>query len=376
MAHDFNNLLQGLAGYIEVLNRDAYRNGDSSRTLTEMDQTVHRGAELVRRLLTFSRKVEVKLKPVDLNREVQRAVSLLMRTIPKMIRIDLDVAEGLHPINGDAGQLEQIILNLGTNAKDAMPEGGLLSVKTANVAIGWEDLKDQIDAGTPGEFVRLSVADTGAGMDEETKSHIFEPFFTTKDVGSGTGLGMAAVYGIVKNHGGWIDCRSTLGKGTVFDIYFPALPGDSEIETPLSETETDIRGGTETILVVDDEPGIRETVMEILSDNGYRILTASNGEEALEVFRDHINQIDLVILDLGMPVMGGAVCFEQLREIRTDVRVIISSGYAADAEAFARTSKANSFLRKPFRMMQLLQTVRHVLDADAAPVSESNPLKN
>jgi two-component system cell cycle sensor histidine kinase/response regulator CckA len=357
IAHDFNNLLQGISGYLELMSRDKTASETAERYASAMHTTVQRGADLVNRLLTFSRKVEPQLKPLDLNKEIQHVVGILEYTIPKIIRIEVDLADDLLPVSGDVNQLEQILLNLASNAKDAMPQGGSLSIKSKNVFLNKEH-----SSLPSGEYVLLSVADTGAGMNEETLTHMYEPFYTTKPAGEGTGLGMSTVYGIVKNHGGTIDCVSQSGLGTTFSLYFPALS-----ENTISDENADIQienleQGKETILVVDDEQAILETTQDILTQHGYNVFTSDNGKSALELYREKSGKIDLVILDLDMPGMRGEECLKGLMQLDSEALIIIASGYLKENQiATLMDDGAIDVIKKPYRIPDMIKRIQQVL---------------
>ncbi|MDY6851716.1 MAG: PAS domain S-box protein, partial [Thermodesulfobacteriota bacterium] len=363
ISHDFNNILQAISGYIQLLLGKGNQDQENMQYLSAMDLAAGRASDLVQRLLTFSRKVKPELKPMDLTQAVEHTVTMLKRTIPRMISIEMKLADGLKLINGDSSQLEQAIMNLGTNARDAMPEGGELVIETRNVILDETYCRDYLDV-DPGEYVSLKVSDTGRGMDEETVKHIFEPFFTTKGVGKGTGLGLSSVYGIVKGHAGHMTCRSEPGQGTVFDIYFPAMQLKKVLGGLSDEGLVDVvAGGDETILLVDDEKAILEIARDILESHGYSTILAGSGEQALDIYREEGARIDLVVLDLGMPGMGGRKCLKRLIEINPGVRAIIASGYFADGqENEILAYGAKGFIGKPYRLEYLLQKVRQVLD--------------
>jgi two-component system, cell cycle sensor histidine kinase and response regulator CckA len=361
IAHDFNNLLQAVQGYAELLLLPKGKGEPGFRELQEISRAAKRGGELTRQLLTFSRKVESKLQPVDLNRIVEDVRLLLERTIPKMIKMELHLTGNLHPVNADASQIEQILMNLAVNARDAMPDGGTLSVETRNVILDEEVRRSQPEL-TPGNYVLLAVADTGQGMDKATLKNIFDPFFTTKEVGKGTGLGLAMVYGIVKNHHGHIVCASQPGQGTVFEIYLPAVV---KIEkTPAAVTGTHrLRGGNETILLVDDDASLRNLGEQILRFHGYTVTSAQDGEKALQIYKDCKGRIDLIVLDLSMPGMGGALCLQRLLEMNPEAKVVIASGYSVSGETEKATkSGAKAFVQKPYDVQQMIEVVREVLD--------------
>jgi two-component system cell cycle sensor histidine kinase/response regulator CckA len=364
IAHDFNNLLQAIQGYTELLLMRRKEGEPGFRELREVIRTSKRGAELTKQLLTFSRKVESERKPLDLNREVAELRQLIERTLPKMIEVEFNLAHDLRKINADSTQLKQVLMNLALNAKDAMPEGGKLIIETQNITLDQEFCKRYAEV-KPGDYVLLSMADTGHGMAKETLEHIFDPFYTTKEVGKGTGLGLAIVYGIVKNHEGYVMCYSRPGSGASFSIYLPALEAATEDEEQgeSQESKFSAMGGCETILLVDDEKFIRELGVDVLGQAGYTVLTAGSGEQALEVYRKEQAQIDLVILDLIMPGIGGGKCLEGLLKIDPRAQILIASGYSPDASTKgALESGAAAFINKPYDTKQLLELVRKILD--------------
>jgi len=362
VAHDFNNILQVALGYSELLLSDEQLSTRSRSDLQKVYDSAKRGADLVQRLLTFSRKAEIKPQPLNLNRRITDLRKMLERTIPKMVQIELVLDKGIFNINADPTQLDQVLMNLAVNARDAMPDGGRLIIKTTNIVLDEEYARTHLEA-SPGQYVLLTVSDNGSGMDKETLEHVFEPFYTTKGQGEGTGLGLATVHGIMKQHGGHIRCYSELGHGTVFRIYFPALMSDEELEqVTVGEMPP---GGSETILLVEDEELIRGLGSRILTKAGYNVITASNGKEALEVYQMKSEQIDLVVLDLIMPEMGGKKCLEALSKFDSSVMVVIASGYSANAMSKeSLVSAAKGFVDKPYNIRQMLAVVRDVLDAE------------
>ncbi len=362
VAHDFNNLLQVVLGYSELMLADRDFPARYADDLAKIFRAAKNGADLVDRLLTFSRKTEFKPRPVNLNQRIEQLQKMLSRTIPKMIDIELALADDLAAINADPTQMEQILMNLAVNARDAMPDGGRLLIRTENVVLDEHYCKTHLGC-KPGSYMLLSVSDTGEGIDKDTLQHIFEPFFTTKRPGEGTGLGLAMVHGIVEQHGGFIRCYSEPSEGTAFRIYFPALPSGEMpgkmIEQPI------VRGGSETILIADDEEPIRDLGVRILTKAGYSVIMASNGKEALDVYRARGGEISVVILDLIMPEMGGSQCLEELLKINPDVKVIIASGFSVNAQTgSALESGAKGFVNKPFNISEMLRTVRKVLDEE------------
>ena len=364
IAHDFNNLLQAIQGYTELLLMRKQEGESDWRELQEVIRASKRGAELTQQLLTFSRKVESKRRPLDLNQEVGEVRELLERTIPKMIDVELNLADNLKMVNADPAQLKQVLMNLAVNAKDAMPEGGKLLIETQSVTLDQEFCRRYAEV-KPGDYVLFSISDTGHGMGKETLEHIFDPFYTTKEVGKGTGLGLAIVYGIIKNHEGYITCYSRPEVGTTFRIYLPTIePETVPVDVLIApEPKGFARGGNETILLVDDEEFIRELGVDVLGRAGYTVLTASNGENALELYQQERARIDLVILDLIMPGMGGSKCLEELLKMDPETRVLIASGYSPDGPTKgALETGAKGFVSKPYDTSQLLKLVRKILD--------------
>jgi two-component system, cell cycle sensor histidine kinase and response regulator CckA len=361
VAHDFNNILTVVLGYSDMLLM-CHRSDEKCLQRAQAIRTAaRRGSDLVQQILTFTRKTEPKLQPVDLNRELKQAEQLLHRTIPRMIEIELQLEDNLSAINADPGQIEQIVLNLAVNAKHAMPKGGKLIFQTKNVTLDEEYFRTRLEA-EPGEYVLLRVSDTGHGMGKAVLDRIFEPFFTTKQPGEGTGLGLSMVFGIVKNHGGHISCLSEPGRGTVFEIYLPAI--EQELESPPEIMLGLPGGGSETLLLVDDEDAVREMGRELLHQMGYSVITARSGRAALDIYRESGEAVSLVILDLVMPDMSGGECLEELLKLDPKVKVIIASGYAAEGSLEELKRAAKGLIAKPYDVKQLLQAVRSALDED------------
>ena len=356
VAHDFNNILQAIGGYTQLIGGHPGLDQKVRRYAEDIDLAARRATDLVKRLLTFSRKVEPELQRVDLNRQIGHAVAMLERTIPKMVRITTRLDPELKAVKADPGQMEQVLMNLGTNARDAMPEGGELLIETQNVRAA--DLSPgavcQLAAD---EYVMLRVSDSGMGMDAETQKKIFDPFFTTKGVGQGTGLGLSIVYGIIEGHGGRISCYSQPGQGTVFEICLPVADESlTEREAPEVVTLRQAQGNGETILVVDDEAAILDVSTELLQGAGYKVITARSGEEALEAYRTRGQIISLVIMDLGMPGMGGQRALQELKRLNPEVKVLISSGYSGDGPVKdSLAAGALGFIMKPYRLSDLLE---------------------
>jgi PAS domain S-box-containing protein len=363
IAHDFNNLLQGILGFTQMLLMEKDGNDPDTAKLEQIEKAAHRASELTQQLLAFSRKVESNLRPVDLNQELEQVRNLLERTIPKMIAIELHLEDHLNVIRADPAQLEQVIMNFGVNARDAMPDSGKLVFETENVTLDEEYCKAHLGA-RPGRYVLLSISDTGQGMDRETLEHIFEPFFTTKGVGSGTGLGLAMVYGIIKSHGGYIMCYSEPGEGTTFKIYLPVMEGDPvRNETETNRNAAVPEGGSETILLVDDEEILRDIGKDILEKFGYTVLLAADGESAVELYRENPEDISLVILDIVMPGMGGKKCLEEILKMNPQAKVVMASGYSINGRVKeVLDGGARAFIKKPYELKQMLAEVRKVLD--------------
>lgn len=361
IAHDFNNLLTVILGYSDLLLVRRSKRDPAYQDLQRINYAARNGADLVKRILAFSRKAEITPRPLDLNYEIGQIKELIARTIPKMIEIKLVLSDELPTINADPTQIEQILMNLAVNARDAMPDGGKFTIETNNMALN-DDFCRLHPEVEPGDYVLLSVSDTGHGMEIETLQHIFEPFFTTKGIGQGTGLGLAMVHGIVRQHGGVVTCSSKPGIGTTFRIYLPVMPTEAKSEAPADEAG--LSGGTETILLVDDEEMIRDFGKTILELSGYTVLTAATGKEALSLFDTQRDKISLVILDLIMPDMGGNQCLEKLLKIDPQVKVLIASGFAADGlTKKAIESGSRGLLAKPYDSAKMLKAVREVLDA-------------
>ena len=360
MAHDFNNLLQAILGYSDILLLNKSADDPDRKKLTVIQHAARDGADLVSRILMFSRKGESKIRPISLNDEIRRVEKLLRRTLPRMIQINLMLDGDLRIADADPAQLEQVILNLGVNAQHAMPNGGRLMIETNNVSLSDEYLRTHLGA-KEGKYVLLTVSDTGIGMEPAVLERIFEPFFTTKPNGLGTGLGLSMVHGIVTQHGGYIRCYSEPGRGTSFKIYLPV--SETELAFDPTLTREMPAFGTETILLVDDDDRIREMGKQMMEMGGYEVLVAKSGEEALEIYSTCKEQIALVILDLIMPGMGGSRCLEELLRMDPNVKVLVASGYSSNG--FTHDHKgggARGFVNKPYDAKDILTAIRRVLD--------------
>jgi len=358
IAHDFNNILAVIKGFAELMLLDKTEDDPDYFNLQEIDKAANRAKELISQLLLFSRKADTIKKPVNINQTIKQIERLLEKTIPKMINVETHLSEKIKNTFVDPVQIEQVILNLGSNAADSMPDGGRLTIKTSNTAIDEKFVQNNIGS-VPGNYVLLEVIDTGCGIDKKNIKKIFDPFFTTKQIGKGTGLGLASVYGIVKGHGGYVTCESELNKGTVFKLYFPVLASKGDF---VQETKSKPQLGTETILIVDDEKPVRTFLSHALKKFGYTSIEANDGEQALELYKKRSDGIDLILLDINMPGMSGTKCFEKLQKLNQDVKIIIVSGYAADSHFEDICSKASGYLKKPCDLNGTLKKIRRVLD--------------
>lgn len=360
IAHDFNNLLTGILGYANVLKLES-KPGEPVYDAADVIETAgERASQLTKQLLGFARKGKLQDAPVDIHGSVQEVIALLSRTIDKNIVLSQRLRAPEFRIKGDAAQIQQVILNLAVNARDSMPEGGKLEFLTDNVVIGERD-DTRPESVAPGEYLLLSVSDSGEGIPESIQDRIFEPFFTTKETGEGTGMGLATVYGIVENHGGFIELTSEVGEGTRFEIYFPLLVSDAA-RVPAEPSRRALVRGTESILVVDDEEIVRELAAEMLRTLGYEVEMACDGTEALDKYMAPEAHFDLVLLDMIMPQMGGKDCMRELKKVDPEVRAILSSGYGQDGAVQQVIEEGvQGFVQKPYRIDQLSGAVAAAL---------------
>jgi PAS domain S-box-containing protein len=359
VAHDFNNLLMVISGYAEVMLAKLNLEDPLHEKARSIQQASDRATTLTRQLLAFSRKQLLELKVVDVNAIVSDMERLLQPLIGENVELTTRLAPDAGHTRADAGQLEQVLMNLVVNAKDAMPNGGKITVQTQNVTLDEDHRRGQTFI-RPGNYLMLSVSDNGTGMDKETQSRIFEPFFTTKEKGKGTGLGLSTVYGIVKQTGGYVIVQSEEGRGTTFHIYLPRVEEPAEKHAvPVARAAA---GGTETVLLVEDEESVRQLVRETLTTKGYSVVEAENGEAGLAAATNHKGKIDLVITDVVMPGMGGRELVHQLSLARPETKVLYLSGYTEDAIVSEGTiEKGTAFLQKPFTLQALSRKVREVL---------------
>jgi two-component system cell cycle sensor histidine kinase/response regulator CckA len=357
IAHDFNNLLMGIQGRVSLMLQDGDTGQSHYDHLRGIEEHVRSASELTRQLLGLARGGKYELRPSDLNELIRRIVDMFART-RKEITIATRLKPQLWTVEIDCSQIEQVLLNLLVNAWQAMPHGGQITIESQNLDLQEGDAR--AFPLRPGRFVQVRISDTGSGMDEETKSRIFEPFFTTKEMGRGTGLGLASVYGIIKNHGGLITVYSEKGRGSTFHVYLPASTRTVEASR---ETAEGIAGGSETILLIDDEEMIVDVSRQMLESLGYRVFTAGTGAQALDVFRKNQDIIHLVILDMIMPQMGGSKVFDVLRQIDPSVRVLLSSGYSINGQAQEILRRGClGFIQKPFSIQELARKIRAVLE--------------
>jgi PAS domain S-box-containing protein len=361
IAHDFNNLLTAILGYSQILLSGMAPDDPCRAGLEEIKKAGERAASLTHQLLAFSRRQVLLPKILDLNAVVADFEKMLLRLIGEDIELTTVPGKELGRIKADPGQVEQILMNLAVNSRDAMPHGGRLTIETANVDLNETDARSNPELYI-GSFVMLAVRDTGCGMDAATRARVFEPFFTTKDVGKGTGLGLATVYGIVQQSGGHIALESEPGSGTTFRIFFPRMEEAAAAQSAQAQ-RTATSAGQETVLVVEDEPGVRTLVCEVLRRHGYTVLAAANGDEALARCAQHKDSIHLLVTDVVMPVMSGRQLADRLVEQNGDLKVLYMSGYVnPEGEHPASWNGRRAFLQKPFKPDALARLVRQVLD--------------
>jgi two-component system cell cycle sensor histidine kinase/response regulator CckA len=363
VAHDFNNILTAIRTAAEFLLVDLDGEDPRQRDAAEIRDAADRGAGLTRQLLAFSRQQVLQPRVVDLNKVVTAIEPMVRRLVEENIGLVTRLAVGLDRVQADPNQLEQVLLNLVVNARDAMPDGGTLLIETSNVVLDDEYPRTHASA-RPGPHVLLSVTDTGCGMDAGTQARVFEPFFTTKPVGQGTGLGLATVYGIVKQSGGHIWVYSEVDRGTSFKIYFPRYTGAGEEEAPAEARQADLprAAAGATILLVEDDVAVRNVVRRLLERHGYKVLEVPNGSQALTTIADPTPAIDLVISDIVMPEMSGLELRERLRTIRPTLPLLLMSGYSQEAiTRLGNPASVGPMVEKPFTARSILESVRRVL---------------
>ncbi|MEP6821812.1 MAG: ATP-binding protein [Chthoniobacterales bacterium] len=360
IAHDFNNILAIILGYASQLEGRQYKADQVPGAVKVIKEAVERGAALVQQLLTSARQAESRLSSVDLNALLREVERMLQATFPKMIGFKAELASNLPLITADRSQVHQVLLNLCVNARDAMPNGGTIRLESSVVT--GEEVSRVFTGAEADRYVRMSVHDDGSGMTPEVKAHIFEPFYTTKERAKGTGLGLSVVYGVVNNHNGFVQVESTPGEGTTFHVFLPLHQATEEDGHGAPQTGQRKTGQPQTILLVEDEEMLRELGVDILSSEGYRVLTARDGVEAVEMFSTHRDEIGLVVCDLGLPRMGGYDAFMKMKEIRSDVRAIVASGYL-EPSMRSEILKAGVIdtLQKPYDFNEMLARIRAII---------------
>jgi signal transduction histidine kinase/ActR/RegA family two-component response regulator len=357
IAHNFNNLLMAVRGNVSLMLFDIDSTHPHYESLTTIKDEIEDGAQLTRQLLGYSRKGRYFPEPINLNGLVETTARSVDRA-RKEISVHRELAGDLFAIEADQSQIQQVLMNLFVNAADAMPGGGDLILKTANVID--KDMKGKVYDPKPGNYVQLTVTDTGSGMDKETQECIFDPFFTPKKLGHGTGLGLASVYGLIKGHGGYIDVDSDLGRGTTFTVYLPAT--DEKVEKTIEPAQQIVKGNG-TILLVDDEDRVIDVGTKLLKKLGYTVFEARSGKEAIEIYKENKDKIALVFLDMVMPDVGGGEAYDRMKEINPNVKVLLSSGYDIDSEAKSILARGcDAFILKPFGMGEVSAKIREILD--------------
>ena len=371
IAHDFNNLLTTIRGYADLAAQEVDEAQPLHKDLQEIQRAAARAANLTRQLLLFSRKQSVEPTLLNINALIEGLLKMLNRLIGEDITIKTDLEAGAWTVSADKGTIEQTITNLLVNARDAMPEGGTITIRTENVTLG-EDDRGVIAEARPGRFVRLSVSDMGTGMSKETLQHIFDPFFTTKGTGKGTGLGLSVVHGIVKQHGGWIKVDSEPGRGSTFEIYLPASSAKPKRYVPTEQTSLEgLQGGGERILVVEDDPAVREFVRDVLRGNGYTVFEAANATEATAVFEAENGNFHLVFSDMVLPDRNGLQLADQLLSGKPELRVLLCSGYSDEKSRWTAVHERGwRLLQKPYPLAELLRAIREAI-ADAGMGSQT-----
>ena len=369
IAHDFNNLLTSMIGYTELAMHKVSSDGKAYEYLVNVERGGAKAAELTKKLLAFSRQQKLETRTIDLNDSIAEILRLLERVIGEDIEVTFNAAPDLHPIAADPTQIEQVVMNLSINSRDAMPNGGKLTIETRNVELD-EHFCRQYPECDPGSYVQILVSDTGFGMDPATLHRVFEPFFTTKAAGAGTGLGLSTAYGIIRQHGGQVSAYSEPGRGTTFKVFLPAAP-NGKAETLLQNGAHSLQGGNETILLADDEESLRELSREVLESLGYTVVTALDGREAVRAYEERKEAVDLLLLDVVMPSLGGVDAYRAIRQIGGETPVVFMTGYSS--EMVGETENISGvnlelipIIQKPYTLEALGRIVRETLDLAAA----------
>ena len=374
VAHDFNNLLVGILGTASLMKMSIGQDSLLQEHIQTIEQASLRASELTKQLLGFARAGKYEVRAVNLNHTIEELQKLISRTFDKRVALTVKLAKELWAVEGDSNQLQHSFLNICLNARDAMPHGGVVTLTTQNLDLDLATAAQQHNL-APGKYVHVAITDTGVGMDSATQARIFEPFFSTKERGKGTGLGLAMVYGIVRNHGGRIFVESALGKGSTFHIYLPAT--HTQVVAPQAESPIDTPFGNETILLIDDERVILDVASRILKRLGYTVLVTPDGQEGVRVFAERHHEIALVILDMVMPKLGGREVFRRLKAIDPQVRVLLSSGYSADGDTRAILNEGVlGFVQKPYVMNDLAQAVKRAIKLSSVRTAHPAELIN
>ena len=364
IAHEFSNILTTIKGSMYLLQKNLKRDTKTIKYAEQVITSIDKANNLSQSLLSFSRKQTLALRPVDLNEIVLNVTKLLLRLIGEHIELSTLLTDSNSIIMADTNQIEQALINLTTNARDAMPTGGRLTIRTSSIEID-DKFQKEHGFGSPGMYVLIAVSDTGIGMEDKTKDRIFEPFFTTKMLGKGSGLGLAVTYGIVKQHNGFIEVESVPGKGTTFNIYFPAAAG--EVFQPNEPASVSVKEGDETILLAEDDSDARAAISDMLRMNGYTVVEAVDGEDAVKVFNENRDRINLLLLDVRMPRKNGREAYEEVRKIRKDINAIFISGYTADLiDSQGICAEGLDFISKVASPDEILEKMREVLDRRGA----------
>jgi len=359
IAHDFNNILMGIQGNASLMALKTDPGHPNYEKIKNIETYVQNGTELTRQLLGFARRGKYHAIATDLNDVIDKSATMFGRT-KKEVRIRMDLVSDIWTVEVDRGQIEQALLNLYVNAWQAMPQGGELYIKTENVILDADFVSSKPYKVEAGDYIKITITDTGTGIDKEIQERIFEPFFTTKEMGRGTGLGLASVYGVIKNHEGYINVYSEADQGTTFTIYLPA--SRKKVKKELEKTVPTMAMGTGTILLIDDEEMIIKVGKELLQELGYDVMTASSGMDAIELYKKNADQIDMVIMDMIMPGMGGGETFDRLKRINPDIRVLLSSGYSINGQASKILARGcDGFIQKPFNLVQLSDKIKQII---------------
>ncbi|MGV3774648.1 MAG: response regulator [Verrucomicrobiales bacterium] len=377
IAHDFNNILAIISGYANKFKSPSLPEDERIKSADAIEKAVQRGAALVRQILTFARKTDVRLEKVNLNSVIEELARMLKETFPKTINLSLDLQSDISPVIADVSQIHQTVLNLCVNARDAMPQGGTLKLKTG--VVPGKTIKAKHADATDQNYIHISIQDSGIGIDEETIQLIFEPFFSTKQKEGGTGLGLSMVYGIVQNHKGFVDVQSARGAGTLFNVYLPqssTTEGAFLQSAPDHPHNSDSKNANETILFIEDEDLLLDLMQTLLEEKGYRVLTARDGQEGIAMFKQNQNQISLVVTDMGLPTLGGWEVFLQIRQNDPTAKVLLASGYM-DPELKSKILKAGArdFVQKPYVPSELFTRIRRALDDEQHAAGDGSPIK-